>query len=93
MHWTLAEAVNTSAVLFRATGAERYAQDYAQFMEYLDSKVLDRKNGSWFHQLDRENRPAGSVWPGKPDLYHAFQATLIPYLPPDASIAAAVKNR
>ena len=79
MHWTLAEAINTSAVLYRLTGLDRYAKDYAMFMEYLDEKVLDHKNGSWFHQLDRDNRLKGTVWPGKSDLYHAFQATLIPY--------------
>lgn len=79
MHWTLAEAINTSAVLYRITGSDRYVADYAMFMEYLDNKVLDHKNGSWFHQLDRHNQLKGTVWPGKSDLYHAVQATLIPY--------------
>lgn len=79
MHWTLAEAINTSAVLCRITGSDRYAVDFAAFMEYLDEKVLDHVNGSWFHQLDRNNDLKGTVWPGKSDLYHAVQATLIPY--------------
>ncbi len=90
MHWTLAEAINTSAVLFRATNKEQYADDYAMFMEYLDNKVLDHKNGSWFHQLDQNNNVIGTVWPGKSDIYHALQATLIPYSRMDLSIAAAV---
>ncbi len=92
MHWTLAEAVNTSSVLYRVTEKEEYAEDYAEFMEYLDRKVLDHKNGSWFHQLDQSNHLIGTVWPGKSDLYHAFQATLIPYLPADISIAKAVEQ-
>ncbi|MCR4797153.1 MAG: AGE family epimerase/isomerase [Lachnospiraceae bacterium] len=79
MHWTLAEAINTSAVLYRVTAAEKYARDYAMFMEYLDEMVLDHQNGSWFHQLDQNNQVIGTVWPGKSDLYHALQATLIPY--------------
>ena len=79
MHWTLAEAINTAAVLYRVTGSDRYAKDYAMFMEYLDEKVLDHKTGSWFHQLDQNNNLIGTVWPGKSDLYHAVQATLIPY--------------
>ena len=33
-----------------------------------------------FHQLDGDNRVIGTVWPGKSDLYHAFQSTLIPFL-------------
>ncbi len=72
MHWTLAEAINTSAVLYRITAFERYAIDYAGFMEYLDDKALDHKNGSWFHQMDRSNRVIGTVWPGKSDIYHAL---------------------
>ena len=79
MHWTLAEALNTSAVLWRLTGNKRYAEDYAAFCQYLDEVVLDHINGSWFHQLDEKNRLMGTVWPGKSDLYHAVQATMIPY--------------
>ena len=91
MHWTLAEAINTSAVLYRVTGEEKYAEQYEEFMRYLDESVLDKSCGSWYHQLDENNKPKDTVWPGKPDLYHAFQAMLIPYSKPDISIAAAVK--
>ena len=92
MHWTLAEAINTSAVLYRVTGKAKYAEDYAEFMAYLDDKVLDHVNGSWYHQLDQHNNLLGTVWPGKSDLYHALQATLIPYYPVNVSIALAVKQ-
>lgn len=93
MHWTLAEAINTSAVLYRVTGNEKYKNDYAKFMEYLDEKVLDHQNGSWFHQLDRNNNLLGTVWPGKSDLYHALQAMMIPYNElVGISIATAIKG-
>ena len=91
MHWTLAEAINTSAVLYRVTGKGKYASEYAEFMQYLDETVHDKANGSWFHQMDRENNVIGTVWPGKSDLYHAFQATLIPYGGPELSVAPSVK--
>lgn len=93
MHWTLAEAINSAAVLYRTTGKQKYATDYAVFMEYLDNKVLDHVNGSWFHQLDAQNNVIGTVWPGKADTYHALQAVLIPYSPVNVSIALAVKQR
>ena len=92
MHWTLAEAINTSAVLANVTGKDKYVADYAEFMAYLDEKVLDHVNGSWFHQMDRNNNVIGTVWPGKSDLYHAVQATLIPYHAVDLSIAPVVKE-
>lgn len=92
MHWTLAEAINTSAVLYHVTGKQKYADDFAMFLQYLDEKVLDHVNGSWFHQLDRNNQLLGTVWPGKSDIYHALQATLIPYYQADVSIAPAIKK-
>lgn len=92
MHWTLAESLNTSATLYAATGNEEYAQWYATFAQYVDEHVIDHAGGSWFHQLDKDNHVIGTVWPGKSDLYHAFQSTLIPFLDPSVSIATAVKN-
>ena len=93
MHWTLAEAINTSSVLYRVTNDEKYKDDYAQFIEYLEELVHDKVNGSWYHQLDRNNHLLETVWPGKSDIYHALQATLIPYSKVNVSIAKAIKNR
>lgn len=93
MHWTIAEGVNTAAILYRVTGKQQYADCYAEFLQYIDEAVLDHVNGSWFHQLDKNNRVMETVWPGKPDLYHAAQATMIPYYAADMSIAPAVKNK
>ncbi|MCR4694469.1 MAG: AGE family epimerase/isomerase [Pseudobutyrivibrio sp.] len=90
MHWTLAEAINSSSFLYRITGDEKYAKDYASFMKYLDEYVLDHKLGSWFHQLDEKNQLIGTVWPGKSDIYHALQSVLIPYANMDESIVCGV---
>ncbi|MDO5439052.1 MAG: AGE family epimerase/isomerase [Erysipelotrichaceae bacterium] len=92
MHWTLAEAINTSAVLYHITGKKEYAQLYSEFLRYLQECVHDPVNGSWFHQLDEYNRLKETVWPGKSDLYHALQATLIPLLEPSVSVVPAVKR-
>lgn len=90
MHWTLAEAINTAAVLYRTTGNKQYADWYETFCQYLDESVIDHEHGSWFHQLDNNNCRLDTVWPGKSDAYHAFQATLIPFLNPAISIASAI---
>lgn len=92
MHWTVAEAMNTSAVLFAVTHDDEYARRYVEFCEYTDEYLIDHDKGSWFHQLDHDNHVIGTVWPGKSDVYHAFQSTLIAYNPPDTSIATAVRN-
>ncbi|MBR5361543.1 MAG: AGE family epimerase/isomerase [Lachnospiraceae bacterium] len=90
MHWTLAEAVNSSAILYRATDKASYADEYSMFMEYLDEYVIDHDKGSWFHQLDEKNQLKETVWPGKSDLYHAVQAMIIPYGPTDVSVAKSL---
>lgn len=93
MHWVLAEAVSAASVLHRATGEPRWAQRYAQWWAYADRYVVDHERGSWRHELDPTNAPAATVWAGKPDVYHAYQAALAPDLPVAPSYATALAAR
>ncbi|NYE36962.1 mannose/cellobiose epimerase-like protein (N-acyl-D-glucosamine 2-epimerase family) [Nocardioides cavernae] len=90
MHWVAAEAIAAAAALHRRTGEEGYAQCHGSWWAYAAEHLLDLEQGSWHHELDPDNRPHASVWPGKPDLYHAVQATLLPRLPLTPSLASAV---
>lgn len=90
MHWVLAEALNTATVLHRATGDERYRGDVARWWAYAERFLVDHDGGSWRHELDPQNQPSATVWPGKPDVYHAYQAALLPELPAVPSFAAAL---
>ena len=81
MHWVTAEGVSAAAALHRRTGEPRFAELARTWWGFAEEYHVDRERGSWIHQLDAENRPADSVWPGKPDLYHAVQATLLPRYP------------
>jgi mannose/cellobiose epimerase-like protein (N-acyl-D-glucosamine 2-epimerase family) len=92
MHWVVAEAINAAAALYTRTGAVDYARWYATWWDYVERYVIDHKRGSWRHELDSANRPAATVWPGKPDLYHAFQATLVPRLPLTPMVARAIQE-
>lgn len=93
MHWTLAEGVNAAASLYQVTGKAVYAQWYERFWAYIDHFIMDHVHGSWFHQLDAHNTLIHTVWPGKPDLYHALQSTLIPLLDPATSVVVAYHSR
>jgi mannose/cellobiose epimerase-like protein (N-acyl-D-glucosamine 2-epimerase family) len=55
--------------------------------------LLDRERGSWRHELNPDNRPAARTWHGKPDIYHAIQATLVPRLPLAPSFAGALRGQ
>lgn len=90
LHWTLAEAAAAAAALLQRTGEAAYREWYECFWKYIDSHLIDHEHGSWHHELDPANQPAGTIWPGKPDLYHAYQAILLPRLPLAPSLASAV---
>lgn len=92
MHWVAAEAVGAAAVLYQVTGDPVWATRYEQWWEYISQYLLDPEGESWFHELDRSNEVQGVTWPGKPDIYHAYQATLIPRLPVTPTLAAAVRD-
>jgi len=92
MHWVAAEAIAAAAALHYVTGERRYAQDYARWWDYAAEFLIDRERGSWRHELDAANVPSRDVWQGKPDVYHAFQATLLPLLPLSPGLAVAVRE-
>jgi sulfoquinovose isomerase len=92
MHWVAAEATATAAALFRATGEEPYADWYATWWQHIAACFVDREQGSWRHELSPTNQPSSGTWQGKPDTYHAFQATLVPRLPLAPTLAAALRD-
>lgn len=93
MHWVATEAIGAAAALYAVTGEASYASRYADWWDYAARYLIDADRGSWHHQLDPANRPVATVWPGKPDVYHAFQATVIPTLPAAPSLATALARR
>ena len=90
MHWVAAEATATAAALWATTGETRYAEWYETWWSHVATAFLDLEHGSWHHELDPSLTVSETVWPGKPDLYHAVQATLLPRLPLSQSLAAGL---
>jgi sulfoquinovose isomerase len=93
LHWPLAEAIGAARYLEAATGQPGYADWYATFWRVADQCFIDRQGGSWWHELDTGGRPAGTIWPGKSDLYHVLNALLLSLLPPGPAVAAALAGR
>jgi sulfoquinovose isomerase len=84
LHWVLCEAIGAAAVL-----GERDLE--REWWEQAERFYVDREHGSWHHELDEHNRPSHTVWQGKPDVYHALQATLIPRFPLTPSLAESLQ--
>ncbi|WP_308209582.1 AGE family epimerase/isomerase [Micromonospora sp. RHAY321] len=75
MHWVVAEAIGAAVTLHRRTGDAVYADWYRVFWGYARRYLVD--DSGWRHELDPQNVPAGTVWHGRPDVYHAYQAVLL----------------
>lgn len=90
MHWVAAEAIGAAAALHEATGEPAYGEALSQWWQHVEDVFLDRERGSWHHELDADLRPSHVVWSGKPDVYHALQAMLIPRLPLAPGLAGAL---
>jgi sulfoquinovose isomerase len=90
LHWVVTEAIGAAAVLHRLTAEPGYEAWYRRWWDHAATSFVDRAGGSWHHQLDPDNHPASSLWSGKPDVYHALQATLVPRFPLGGSLVGAV---
>ena len=93
MHWVACEAVLAADALHRRTGEERFAAAAARWWDEIDRYFVDTDGGSWWPELAPDMTPAASTWPGKPDLYHAYQAVLLPSLPLSPTAATALARR
>lgn len=91
-HWVAAEAVGAAEVLHRTTGRARYADLADEWWAWIREHLVDERRGSWFHELDTSNVPSGRTWFGKPDVYHAAQAVILPELPLTGSFARSAKE-
>ncbi|GAA1728367.1 AGE family epimerase/isomerase [Isoptericola hypogeus] len=90
-HWVAAEAVAAADALGTVTGDARYADLAGGWWTWIDANLVDHRRGSWFHELDTDNRPSGRTWVGKPDVYHAAQAVILPELPLTGSFAGSAR--
>nr|WP_232531045.1 AGE family epimerase/isomerase [Microlunatus antarcticus] len=90
--WVPAEAIGAAAALAQLTGEPRYRERYVAWWDHVAGVFVDEDRGSWHHQLDTTNSPTSTIWSGKPDLYHAYQAVLLSRLPVAASLAGAVAS-
>ena len=83
--WPCAEGIAAASVLRQIDGDPRFEGWYRRIWSFVATHVIDQRNGGWWPELDDGLRPVSRVFSGKPDLYHAVQACLIPLLPATGS--------
>jgi sulfoquinovose isomerase len=92
MHWVVAEGTAAAAALFAATEEPDYAGWYETWWQHVAACFRDPQGRSWRHELSPTNAPSSTTWKGRPDIYHAFQATLVPRLPLSPTLASALRE-
>jgi mannose/cellobiose epimerase-like protein (N-acyl-D-glucosamine 2-epimerase family) len=90
MHWVVAEGMAAAWVLADVTGDDGYAAWFRTWWDLATESFVDEADGSWRHELDETNQPSATVWRGRPDAYHAYQALILPLLPLESCFVAAV---
>jgi sulfoquinovose isomerase len=93
LHWVACEAVLSADALHRRTGQEHFAAAAERWWTEIDRYFLDRAAGGWWQELSPDMIPATSIWSDKPDLYHSYQALLLPSLPLSPTAATALARR
>ena len=79
--WPVTEAIGAGAALLKAGGNAAREQEYRRFWQDGSRLFIDHVKGGWFPEIDDQNRPDALQFAGKPDIYHAIQADLLPLLP------------
>ncbi len=90
LHWVVCEGIATAWSLGEVTGSAHCHQWFDRLWGYARAHLVDAERGGWIHELSPNNELSERIWWGKPDLYHAYQATVLPLLPPLVSFAGAV---
>ncbi len=81
--WPVTEAIGFVAALLKTAPRAEDAVWYDKLWSFAKDHFVD-PNGGWFPEIDDAGRPTQRQFIGKPDIYHALQAELLP-LAPDAS--------
>ena len=89
--WPCAEGIAAAAVIGSVDPDPRFEEWYRRILGFTDNHLIDHVNGGWFPELGPDLKPVSRVFVGKPDLYHALQACLIPLLPSTGSITRGLQ--
>jgi mannose/cellobiose epimerase-like protein (N-acyl-D-glucosamine 2-epimerase family) len=88
--WPVSEAIGAAAVLSTHDRDDYFQSWYRKLWDYAENHVIDHARGGWLSELKEDLTPTSRLFVGKPDIYHALQACLIPLFPSSAGLTAAI---
>lgn len=90
--WPCAEGIAAASVLRQMGGDQRFETWYRRIWDFVAVNFIDRAHGGWHAELGPDLRPVERTFRGKPDLYHAVQACLIPLVPANGSVTRGLRD-
>jgi sulfoquinovose isomerase len=90
--WPATEGIG-AATFLAAHDADPFYEDwYERIWQFCDAHFIDQIHGGWHAELGDDLKPVQKFFTGKPDIYHALQACLIPLYPATGSITKALRE-
>lgn len=77
LHWPVCEGIQVTSGLIRRTGDPHWEAWYRRLWDHAVRYFVDER-GTWRNELDDDLREAGTIWPGRPDVYHCLGALVTP---------------
>jgi len=85
--WPLCEGIGAAVFLgANSRDGEFFEHWYRRIWDFVGGFVIEGATGRWIPQLGADNRISTTLFTGRPDIYHALQACLIPLLPAEGSL-------
>lgn len=88
--WPVSEAIGAAAYISAYDSEDYFQIWYRKLWDYAENHVIDHARGGWLSELKEDLTPTSRLFVGKPDIYHALQACLIPLYPANGSLTAAI---
>ncbi len=88
--WPVSEAIGAASFLSAYERDNYFQAWYRKLWDYAENHVIDHRRGGWKSELTEDLIPTSRLFTGKPDIYHALQACLIPLYPTTGSLTKAI---
>lgn len=90
--WPATEAIAAAAFIAEHEADPFFEDWYRRVLGFSANHFIDHANGGWYPELGEDLKPVDFFFTGKPDIYHALQALLIPLYPATGSITRVISE-
>jgi len=88
--WPATEGIGAAAFLGSHLNDDFHETWYRRIWSFSAMHFIDHKAGGWHPELDEAGQVRPNMFFGKPDIYHALQACLIPLYPATGSLTHVI---